>query len=99
MLIFAVNSARRLNKHRRKGAVEAARVTLLLLAVSIKFSLALLSSPLIPVNYSPPPVDPEVILLLGPLWKYTIDWLIDWGAIPSARPVFESSFVYETSND
>jgi len=24
MLIFAVNSARRLNKHRRKGAVEAA---------------------------------------------------------------------------
>ena len=26
-----------------------------------------------PVNYSPPPVDPEVILLLGPLWKYMID--------------------------
>jgi len=26
-----------------------------------------------PVNYSPPPVDPEVILLLGPLKKCMID--------------------------
>jgi len=28
-----------------------------------------------PVNYSPPLVDPEVILLLGPLYQCMIDWL------------------------
>jgi len=31
-----------------------------------------------PLNYSPPPVHSEVILLFGPLQKYMIDWLIDW---------------------
>ena len=43
-----------------------------------------------PVNYSPPPVDPEVILLLRPLWKIH-DWLVNSLIVESSETLKQLS--------